>query len=52
MSEKQKEAIAKVVDALEQVPEEHRGAAAEVLAHDAQVLCKGIAIGAAVKPAG
>ena len=51
MSEHQKEALDRVVKALDTVPEECRAVAVDALAHDAQILCKGIAIGAAIKAA-
>lgn len=46
MSEAMKAAVERVAAALEAVPEEHREKAADAVAHDAQILCKGIAIGA------
>lgn len=46
MSEIQKEALEKVVAALDALPEEHRAKAADAVVHDAQILCRGITIGA------
>lgn len=49
MSEHQKEALDRVVKALDTVPEDCRAVAVDALAHDAQILCRGIALGAGVK---
>lgn len=49
MSEHQKNALERIVKALDTVPEECRTVAADALAHDAQMYCRGFADCAATK---